>query len=223
MVKINLNNKQEADNFYNKNKKIYQKLSNKKNLNLKNRLLLSKICLNMAFINEARNNICESIKLYSKSFKLNRCFRSSYSLGMIYYNQKEYDLSLKYLFESSVFNNESAFFIIAKIYYLKKDFKKCEFYLNKSAELGDEEALFILAKYYYNIKKYHKSLNFALKLIDNDIEELRNCSILILILINCQFKNKDKCIYYHEKLDGKFKKQSEKIIKSFNGEFFDFN
>ena len=55
----------------------------------------------MAFINEFRNNIDESIEYYNKSYQLNRCSRSSYSLGKIFYYKKEYDKALTYFLDSS--------------------------------------------------------------------------------------------------------------------------
>lgn len=222
MVKINLNNKEETDKFYNQNKCVYQKLSSLKNLNLKNRLRLSKISLNMAFINEYRNNIDESIEYYNKSYQLNRCSRSSYSLGKIFYYKKEYDKALKYFLDSAIFNNESAYFMAAKIYYLKKDFKNCEDNLIKASKLGDIESIFILSKFYYNKGLYDKAYNYAIKLIDNENDELRNTILTILVLVKCNQKKFNQALLYHNKLDDKFKENNKKIIESFKGEFFDF-
>ena len=222
MVKINLNNKEELDKYYNKNKIVYQKLSNLKDLNLKNRFRLSQISLNMGFIDEFKNNIEDSIKYYEKSYQLNRCSRSSYSLGKIYYDKKEYDKALKYFLDSSIFNNESAYYMAAKIYYYKKDFKNCEDNLIKAAKLNDNDSIYILSKYYYNIGQYDKSYIYALKLIDNENDELRNNILIILVLIKCNQKKFNQALIYHDKLDDEFKEQSKKLIESFKGEFFDF-
>ena len=222
MVKINLNNKEELDKFYNKNNIIYKKLSNLKNLNLKDRLRLSKISLNIGFIHEFRNNIDESIKYYNKSYHLNRCSRSSYSLGKIFYYKKEYDKALKYFLDSAIFNNESAYYMASKIYYLKKDFKNCEDNLIKASKLGDVESIFILSKFYYNKGLYEKAYNFAIKLINNENDELRNSILTILVLIKCNQKKFNQALLYHNKLDDKFKENNKKIIESFKGEFFDF-
>ena len=222
MVKINLNNKEELDKFYNKNKIVYQKLSDLNDLNLKNRLKLSKISLNMGFINEFKNNIEDSIKYYNKSYQLNRCSRSSYSLGKIYYDKKEYDKALKYFLDSAIFNNESAYFMASKIYYLKKDFKNCEDNLIKASNLDDTESIFILSKFYYNKGLYDKAYEYAIKLIDNENDELRNNILIILVLIKCNQKKFNQALSYHDKLDDEFKAQSKKFIESFKGEFFDF-
>ena len=177
----------------------------------------------MGFINEFKNNIEDSIKYYNKSYQLNRCSRSSYSLGKIYYDKNEYDKALKYFLDSAIFNNESAYFMASKIYYLKKDFKNCEDNLIKASKLGDIESIFILSKFYYNKGLYDKAYEYAIKLIDNENDELRNCILTILVLVKCNQNKFNQALLYHNKLDDKFKEQSKKLIESFKGEFFDFN
>ena len=167
----------------------------------------------------------KSLINYKKSYNLMKSFGSSYNLGDLYFHNNNYKLALKFFIDALYFgvNNPSVYFMIAKTYYKLNNNELCEKYLIKASNLSDFDSMFILVKYYYCVKRYNDISKYIDKLINSGIYFYKNNGTIIKILVLCQEKNFIEANKLLENLDNFYVNPTKKIIKSFMGQYFDFN